>query len=70
LFVITKEIKVEEEFLTTEDIMKKFHICRDTVQDWIKNKDTFPKPVKFGRRNLWKKSEIEEYTESTLKPRE
>jgi excisionase family DNA binding protein len=58
---------MEEAFLTTEEIMKLFRICRDTVQDWIKNKADFPSPIKIGRRNLWKRSEIEAYIESTRK---
>ncbi|MDR2385574.1 MAG: helix-turn-helix domain-containing protein [Tannerella sp.] len=58
---------MEEEFLTTEDIMKLFHICRDTVQDWIKNKKDFTKPIKFGRRNLWKPSVIDAYLDSARK---
>jgi excisionase family DNA binding protein len=57
---------MEESFLTTEDIMQKFHICRDTVQDWIKS-GKIPNPFKIGRRNLWKKSVIDEYIEKNKK---
>jgi predicted DNA-binding transcriptional regulator AlpA len=32
--------------------------------------DRFPKPLVVKNKNFWKKSEIEEYMESTRKPRE
>jgi predicted DNA-binding transcriptional regulator AlpA len=54
---------MEEKLLATEDVMRMFHICRDTLHQWIKNREDFPKPFKAGRRNLWKESAIKEFLE-------
>jgi predicted DNA-binding transcriptional regulator AlpA len=66
-FNCDKSCDMEEYFLTSEEIMKMFAICKWTLNNWIKNKSDFPRPIKAGRRNLWKKSEIEEYLESSRK---
>ena len=57
----------DTKYLTTEEVMKIFFIGNSTVRFWIKTKPDFPKPFKFGRRLLWKRSEIEEYIESQRK---
>jgi predicted DNA-binding transcriptional regulator AlpA len=52
-----------EEMLSSKDIQKFCGVTRECIQRWIKNTD-FPKPYKVVGKNLWKKSEIEEYVES------
>ncbi|MCL2311595.1 MAG: helix-turn-helix domain-containing protein [Firmicutes bacterium] len=53
----------EKDIYNSDEIIKKFFITKRTLSEWIKNKPSFPKPFKIGRRLLWKKSEIDEYIE-------
>jgi predicted DNA-binding transcriptional regulator AlpA len=55
-----------EEMLSSKDIQKSLGVTRECLQRWIKNTD-FPKPYKVVGKNLWKKSEIEAYIDSTRK---
>ena len=54
---------MSEDFLKSEDIMKKFAISKETLFNWRKQ-NKFPKPIKIGRRNLWKKEDIDNYINS------
>ena len=51
---------MSEDFLKTEDIIKKFGISKETLFNWRKQ-NKFPAPIKIGRRLLWKKSDIDDY---------
>jgi excisionase family DNA binding protein len=59
-----------DEMLSQKDLAKICKVSRGTVYLWVKEKTDFPQPFKVGRKLLWKKAEIEEYMESTRKPRE
>lgn len=50
-----------EESIGISDIMDFFKVSRETVRIWIKKKPNFPKPIKIGKRVVWKKSVIEKY---------
>lgn len=51
----------ESKYFTSEEVMKKFCIASSTLRSWLKIKPDFPKPIRIGRRNLWIKTEIEQY---------
>jgi len=49
---------VEEDYLTPDDVASKYHVSKVTL--WRNAKSgTWPKPVKIGRKALYRKSEIE-----------
>lgn len=53
--------------LNMKEMTKFLKVDRRTITRWIKDNPGFPKPMKIGRKLLWKRSEIEEYIESTRK---
>ena len=55
-----------ERMLEIKDLIKIFNVSRVTIHVWLKNTD-FPRPSKIGHKNYWKKSDIENYIESTRK---
>lgn len=49
---------VEEVYLTPDDVTSKYHVSKVTL--WRNAKSgAWPKPVKIGRKALYRKSEIE-----------
>lgn len=50
-----------EESLGRNDVAKFFQIRVETIWKWLKDKPDFPKPIRVGRRLIWKKTDIEEY---------
>ena len=49
---------VEEVYLTPDDVASKYHVSKVTL--WRNAKSgAWPKPVKIGRKALYRKSEIE-----------
>jgi excisionase family DNA binding protein len=60
-------IDLSKETLNMKELTEYLKIDRMTVTRWVRSNPKFPKPSKAGRKNLWKKSEIDEYLESTRK---
>ncbi len=56
-----------ENTLEMDDIVKYLKVDRLTITRWVKTKSDFPRPFKIGRKNLWKKSEIDAYLETKRK---
>lgn len=55
---------MNETYLTTESVCKTFHICRQTLDDWVKHgKLTRYKPAK---RNLYKADEVKHLLENSI----
>jgi len=54
----------EKDLYNSDEIIKKLFITKRTLTEWVKNKESFPKPFKAGRRLLWKKSVIDDYINS------
>lgn len=55
---------MNETYLTTECVCKTFHICRQTLDDWVKQgKLTRYKPAK---RNLYKANEVKHLIENSI----
>lgn len=55
---------MNETYLTTECVCKTFHICRQTLDDWVKQgKLTRYKPAK---RNLYKADEVKYLIENSI----
>lgn len=50
-----------EETIGISDIMDFFKVTRQTVHVWLKTNPNFPRPIKVGKRVVWKKTEIEKY---------
>jgi len=51
---------LEEELLTSEQVMDVFKISRRTLQKWI-SEDRIPRPAVIGGLNRWKKSKVLEF---------
>jgi predicted DNA-binding transcriptional regulator AlpA len=60
-------MNANEENFDMKDLAKFIKVNRCTINRWKKNNPDFPRPFRVGRKLLWKKSEIEEYMESTRK---
>lgn len=46
------------EFLTVEDLMRRYGVAKaDTIYAWAK-KGTLPAPIKMGQRLLWREDEV------------
>jgi excisionase family DNA binding protein len=56
----------EKDLCTTDEIAERLFVTKRTLHEWVKN-GKIPPPFKIGRKNLWKKSVIEEYIESKRK---
>ena len=54
-----------EAMIQMNELLKLFKVSRGTVYEWMRG--DFPKPIKIGHKNFWKRSEIEEYIERTKK---
>jgi predicted DNA-binding transcriptional regulator AlpA len=54
------------EYLSLEEVAQELGIAGSTLKVKIRAKEV-PLPIKLKARVLWKKSEIEEYLESTRK---
>ena len=53
-----------DEYIHAEQLIKKLHITRKTLWEWIR-KGNIPKPARIGERTLvWKIKEIEDWIES------
>ena len=48
-----------EPMIQMNELLKLFKVSRGTIYEWIRG--DFPKPIKIGHKNFWKRSEIEEY---------
>lgn len=51
---------IKPEFYTRADVQTKLGISEATIFRWL-NKGTFPKPIKFVRKNVWRLATIEEW---------
>ena len=48
-----------------KELTEYLKVDRMTVTRWVKSNQNFPKPSKAGRKNLWKRFEIDEFLEKT-----
>lgn len=55
-----------EEYITQDEVEKMIGAKRTTLATYVKY-GTIPSPIKLSFRRLWKKHEIEEYLQETLK---
>jgi len=60
-------IDFSKETLNMKELTEYLKVDRMTITRWVKTSLNFPKPSKIGRKNLWRKSEIDEYLEQTKK---
>ena len=60
-------VDLSRETLNMKELTEYLKVDRATINRWVKSNSNFPKPSKAGRKNLWKRSEIEAYLESTRK---
>lgn len=44
------------EYVTTEDVAKRYHVCRETVRRWVRSGTL--QPIKVGRRYLYRDAEV------------
>lgn len=51
------------EYVTTEDVAKRYHVCRETVRRWVRSGTL--KPIKVGRRYLYRDAEVRAALERT-----
>lgn len=61
-------VKTTEEFRTTEEVMRLFHIGRSTLYRWVRE-GRIPR-VKLGRRNLFAESDIKRLIREMLKEKQ
>jgi|TARA_B110000908_G_C10221137_1_gene435385 predicted DNA-binding transcriptional regulator AlpA len=52
--------EIRPEFYTRLEVQQKLGISEATIFRWLKE-GTFPKPMKFGQKNMWRISTIEEW---------
>ena len=50
---------MEKKLLRTDDIRQIFGIGATTMWRWVSN-GTLPKPIKVGRLNFWRQSDIDQ----------
>ena len=55
------KIMSENQLLSTKQICELFGNCNRSKIHRLMQNDEFPKPLKFGRNNLWKGKVIQEY---------
>ena len=48
-----------EAMIQMNELLQLFKVSRGTIYEWIRG--DFPKPIKIGHKNFWKRSEIEDY---------
>ena len=58
--------KTDEEYLYENEIMKLLKMSQSTVRLKVRAKE-MPLPTRLKSKNLWKRSEIEEYLEKAKK---
>ena len=51
---------IEEETLTVKDLMKLLKVSEPTIYAFI-NEGRLPKPIKYGKRNVWHLDDIREF---------
>jgi predicted DNA-binding transcriptional regulator AlpA len=51
---------IKPEFYTLADVRQKLGVSQATLFRWI-CKGSFPKPMKFGQKNMWRVATIEEW---------
>lgn len=49
-----------DKHLTFDEVNKRVRFSRTTIYNGIKE-GTFPAPVKYGKRSMWRESEITEF---------
>jgi predicted DNA-binding transcriptional regulator AlpA len=52
------EKKNDKEYLTKKEVMSLLKVCGTTL--WIWNRDNYLKPVKIGRRVLYRKCDVDD----------
>ncbi len=52
------EKKNDKEYLTKKEVMSLLKVCETTL--WIWNRDNYLKPVKIGRRVLYRKCDVDD----------
>lgn len=53
------------ELLTFSQVLSHLGVPERTIRRWIA-KGSFPRPIKDGRRNVWRKESVDQWTESLL----
>ena len=49
----------DQEYFTSNDILKRFHITQMTLWRWLKKPEMqFPRPAKFGSRRYFKVRDV------------
>ena len=62
--------EVHQEFLCARDVAMWLGLPYETVRCWQKQPGAFPPSYKFGRKNYWRRTELEAWAESKRTPRE
>lgn len=58
---------MDKELLTINDLCKYLSITRTALFIVRRDDENFPKPLLFNKKQLWKKTEIDDYLERTRK---
>lgn len=55
--------QLKDQMYTMRDLVDLAKTTRPTIYRWIRLQD-FPKPIKVGRKLLWRREEIDKYLDS------
>lgn len=64
-FKASDPVNEQHQWLTLDEIAKRYRVSNRSVQNWMKLNKDFPEPLRFNRRTLrWRLSDLERFESS------